>query len=82
MDKEFQEAINKARRLKKRGNRTARINFRVSPEEKRIIEEKFGSASGLRDFALGISAAAAVDLFIEDFQERLKLLEELKNETD
>lgn len=78
----MQEAINRARRSKQQGNRTARINFRVSPEEKRIIEEKFGSASGLRDFALGLSAEAAVDLFIDSFREKLEKLEALKNETE
>ena len=82
MDEKLQKAINKARFSKKRGNRTERINFRVSPEEKRIIEERFGSASALRDFALGISAAAAVDVFIDDFRKHLELLETLKHETD
>jgi len=78
MDDKLQEAINRARKRAQRGNRTERITVRVSPEEKRIIYDKFGGPSGLRDFGVGITSAAAVDLYIEDFRERLDVLKAMK----
>lgn len=53
------------------GARTEVLSIRVSPEELRIIEEKFGGMAGLRDYAVGVSAKVAVDIFIDDFKEFL-----------
>ena len=78
MDETIQKAINKTRLSKKRGKRTVIISMRVSPEEKRIIDKRFGNPAAMRDFALGISAAAAVDFFIDDYRERISKLEEFK----
>jgi len=77
MDESIQKAISRAR-SKAHEYRTAMITMRVSPEEKRLIEEKFGGPTGLRDFAVGVSAEAAVDLYIEEFEERLKVLRAIR----
>lgn len=77
MDESIQKAINRAR-SKFHENRTEMITMRVSPEEKQLIEEKFGGPAGLRDYAVGVSAKAAVDLYIEEFEERLNVLKAMK----
>lgn len=83
MDDRIQEAINTARNKKvKRGARTEVISMRVSPEELKMIEYKFGDVAGLRDFAVGVTAPVTVDLFIDEFRERLEQLEKLKDELD
>jgi len=78
MDKKIQKAINKARN-KHHENRTEKVAMRVSPEEKRLIYERFGGPAGLRDFGLGLSSAGAVDFFIDDFRAKLETLEEYKS---
>jgi hypothetical protein len=77
MDESIQKAISRAR-SKVHDNRTAMITMRVSPDEKRLIEEKFGGPAGLRDYAVGVSSSTAVDVFIDDFRERLERLERVK----
>jgi len=70
MDKRISLAIQRGRNAN-HGTRTEVMSARVSPEEKQIIEEKFGGMAALRDYAVGVSAKVAVDVFIDDFKERL-----------
>ena len=71
MDERISLAIQTGRKKAAQGPRTKVLAMRVSPEEEQIIEEKFGGRAGLRDYAVGVSAKVAVDIFIDDFKDRL-----------
>jgi hypothetical protein len=70
MDKRISLAIRTGRNAN-HSPRTEVLSIRVSPEEKKIIEEKFGGMAALRDYAVGVSAKVAVDIFIDEFRDRL-----------
>jgi hypothetical protein len=67
------------RQMIETGKRTIQVKILVSPEERKLIDQKFGGPSGMRDFALGITDKQIMDLYIALFQKSIEIFVEESN---